>query len=160
MQFTASGRHNRTFEIKGATGDVLATLDYPTWHAPRRAIITYGGTAWETVIRGFFRKGMDIKSGDQVIGSMRFAGFGRMKIEFADGRQYTFKRVGFLNGYMALITDSSQEIVKIRQVNRWAFFRFTFNIETDDNYREANDPALLLLLIFCINYLRAIAYTS
>ena len=160
MQFTASGRHNRTFEIKGNTGDVLATLDYPTWYAPRRAIITKGSQAWETTTRGFLRNGMDIKSGEEVIGTMRFTGFGRMKIEFADGRRYQFRRVGFLNGYMALVTETGQEIVKIRQANRWSLFKFVFTIETDDNYREVNDPALLLLLIFSVNYLRAVAHAS
>lgn len=160
MHFTASGRHNRTFELKSSTGEVLATLDYPTWYAPRQAIITSGTQVLQTRMRGFFRNGINLLSGDEVVATVRWSGIGRMKIEFADGRQYTFRRIGFLNSYMALVTETGQEIVKIRQANRWTLFKFIFGIETDDNYREVNDPALLLLLVFCINYLRAVAYAS
>lgn len=160
MLFTASGRHNRTFHLLDAGGQSLATLDYPTWYAPRQAIITSGTQVLQTKMRGFFRNGINLLSGDEVVASTRWVGMGRLKIEFADGRQYTFRRVGFFNGYMALVNDAGQELVNIRQVNRWALLNFTFSIETDDNYREVNDPALLLLLIFCINYMRAVAYAS
>lgn len=160
MQFTAAGRHNRTFQLLDAGGQSLATLDYPTWYAPRQAIITSGATVLQTKMRGFFRNGINLMSGADVVAATKWNGMGRMRIEFADGRQYTFRRVGFFNGYMALVNDAGQELVTIRQVNRWALFNFTFSIETDDNYREVNDPALLLLLIFCINYMRAVSYAS
>lgn len=160
MQFTATGRHNRTFQLLDGGGQSLATLDYPTWYAPRQAIITKGSQAWETQMRGIFRNGIDVKTGDETTATIRLNGFGRMKIMFADGRQYVFRRIGFLNSYMALQSESGAEIVKVRQVNRWAILNFTFSIETDDNYREVADPALLLLLIFCINYMRAVAHAA
>jgi len=160
MQFTATGRHNRTFQLLDAGGHSIATLDYPTWYAPRQAIITGGTQVLQTKMRGFFRNGINFMSGKEVVAAVRWAGMGRLRIEFADGRQYTFRRVGFLNGYMALINDAGHELVNIRRVNRWALLNFIFKIETDDNYREVNDPALLLILIFCINYMRAVSHAS
>lgn len=160
MHFTASGRRNRTFELQDSGGHVLATLDYPTWYAPRSAIITHGSRVWETSMRGFSRNGININCGEQVIGTLRFSGLGRMKMQFGDGRQYLFRRVGFLNGYMAILTETGHEIITIRQVNRWTLFTLNFMVETDDNYRDAADPALILLLIFCTNYLRAISHAS
>jgi hypothetical protein len=157
MNYTVTGKHNRYFELFDAGNAVLARMDYPKWYVMRKATIESGGRKYEITPTGFFRTGSLIMCGDTQIGVMKFNGLGRMEIKIDGAGTYLLKRVGLFNGYMALLNEQGHEIVRIRQTNVWALLTRNFAVETDDNYKEASQPFLLLLLIFSVSYMRSMA---
>ncbi len=157
MNYTAKGKYNRYFELFDTNNMSIGELDYPKWYAVRYATIASGGRTYEISPTGFFRNGSIVTSGDAQICMMKFHGLGRMTITMENGPVYTFRRVGFFNGYMALFNEHDREIIKITQTTVWAIWNREYAVATDDNYSEGMQPFLILLLVYCANYLRAVA---
>lgn len=157
MQFSISGQHRRTFTLSSETGQELATLFYPKWYTMRRATITRGATTWHTEAAGFFNNRTIVTENGQEVMQCRFRGLGRMEITLRDGSNYTLRRVGFFRAHMALLTESGHEVVRIYRTSAWAMFHIPYAVETDNNYPAINDPAVLLVLMYCINYMRAVS---
>jgi len=160
MDYMVNGRLNRYYEITDSEGRSLGRIDYPTWYAYSTAVITQAGKTYDIARLGIFKQGVGITSDGARVGTVKFGGWGKIIISREGGPSYTLKRVGFFNGYVGLFTEHGQEIIKVKQTNKWAFRKFTYKIETDDNYAEGRDIFLVLLLIFCIGLVRTYSYAS
>ncbi len=155
MNYTAKGIHNRHFELLNEAGAPLGKLDYTSWFSTKSAIILESGKGYEIGSTGVFQTAIEITSGGVVIGSLKFNWKGQIVLTMEGGKHYIFKRVGFFNSHFGLFTEASKEIVVLKQHFKMAELSFDYDIETDDNYAEGKDISLLLLLIYCANYMHS-----
>ncbi len=155
MKFTARGKNNRHFSLLDEQGREAGMLDYTSWLSRREAVVHVGGKEYKIAPRKTFDTTVRVMENDTLLYSLKFA-WGGLKITGSDGRaSYNMRRVGFFKGHYGLFTAYKQEIVKLKQHFELSAWSVQFDIETDDNYAEKNDSVLLLLLVFCVNYIHS-----
>jgi hypothetical protein len=155
MKYTVKGTHNKHFELFTEAGEALGKLDYTSWFSTKSAIILQSGKEYEIGSTGIFQTSVEITSGDTEIGSLKFNWKGQIILTLTGGHAYIFRRVGFINGHFGLFTAHDKEIIILRQHFKLSELSFNYTIETDDNYTEGKDISLLLLLIYCANYMHS-----
>jgi hypothetical protein len=153
MNYTAKGTHNRHFELFDANDAALGKLDYTSWFTIKSTIELNGGKSFEIAPANIWHTSIDITANDVMIGSMKFSWKGQIIVTLENGKTYYFKRIGFFNSHYALLNEQDHELIKLDQQFILSKLTFNYFLETDDNYAEANDPLLVLLTIYCANYM-------
>lgn len=153
MKYTAKGTHNRHFELLDTNGFALGKLDYTSWFTITSEITLQDGIQYSITPSNFWHTSIDVKSVDNTIASLKFNWKGQIVISMADGQSYMFKRKGFFNMHFALFNEHEHELIVVNQKFELAKLTFNYFIETDDNYKEGKDTVLLLLLVYCANYM-------
>ncbi len=157
MNYTVKGEHNRHFELFDANNNSLGKLDYTSWFSIRSAIVMQSGKTYEIAPANVFQTSIQLNEGDTKLGSLKFNWKGQIIISMENGKTYTFKRVGFFHSHFGLFTEHDQEIVILNQHFKLSEFSFNYTIETDDNYTEGKDVQILLLMVYCANYMHSMA---
>jgi hypothetical protein len=160
MKYTVQGTHNKHFEIFGEDGTTMGKLDYTSWFSTKSAIILQSGKSYEIGSTGVFQTSIEITSGGEEIGALKFNWKGQIILTLEGHKHYIFKRVGFFNSHFGLFTEIDKEIVILRQHFKMAEMSFTYDIETDDNYPEGTDISLILLLVYCANYMHTMGFAA
>jgi|GEM_PF-4391747 len=154
MKMKANGKSGRHFLLLDEQGREAGRLDYTSWLSGRVAVLRAGGKEYKIAPRKTFDTTIRVMENDTLLYSLKHAWAG-LRITGNEGRpSYTIRRVGFLKGHYGLFTEQKQEIVKLKQHFELSAWSVRFDIETDDNYPEGNDSVLLMLLVFCVNYMR------
>ena len=153
MKYTAKGTHNRHFELLDANDFALGKLDYTSWFTIKSEITLQDGTVYNLASSNIWHTSIDVNSIDNTIASLKFNWKGQIVVSLQGGQTYMFKRKGFFNMHFGLFNEHEQEIIIVNQKFELAKLSFNYFIETDDNYKEGKDIVLVLLLVYCANYM-------
>lgn len=157
MNYTASGTRNRRYELLDANNNPLGILDYPSMFSRRSAVIEQGGATYEIAAVGFWQTSTEIRRNGTKIATLKFSLRKGLVITMENGPTYVFKRVGFFNSHFGLFTEHEQEIIALKYHFKLAKFSNDYTIETNDNYTEGKNIILLLLMVYCANYMHSMA---
>ncbi len=157
MQYTATGQRRQYFELYNDVGEPLGRLNYSVWLSTNADITLPGGEAYKVGPSNFWLTSIEMTSGDTCIAAAK-RGWAMNVVLTLSGTDYHFKGEGLLNRHYVVTTDAGQEIAVLRPDFQWHSFSFTYEIETNDNYAVLADPAIVLFLIYCCNYITSGSY--
>lgn len=152
MQYTATGHRSQYFELYNDISQPLGTLNYTEWFSANANISMPDGDTYELGPSNFWQTSIEMRRGDTTIAAARRS-WSMNEVITIGGTEYHFKVVGLLNRHYALINEAGNEIAVLNPNFQWQSFSFTYEIETDDNYNELANPAIILFLIYCCNYI-------
>ena len=152
MQYTATGQRRQYFELYNDANEPLGRLNYSVWLSTNADIVLPAGDTYRVGPSNFWLTSMEMTSGDTCIAAAK-RGWAMNVVVTLGGVDYHFKGEGLLNRHYVVTTDAGQEIAVLRPNIQWHSFSFTYEIETNDNYRELANPAIVLFLIYCCNYI-------
>jgi len=158
MKYTAKGKYNRHLELNDvATGKILASLTYKGWFTREAEISTAKGDIFTIKTSGFWRPKTTLKNREEVICELlpKMSGKGRAELHMSNGQSYSYKHKRYFKQEYGLFSPQDQELISVVSKFSFAMMGFTYNIETNDNYKEANDSVLILLLLYYTNHMRA-----
>lgn len=151
MRYTAAGTHNRHFELFTDDNRSLGRIDYTGWFSTNATITLTNGDVYNVMPTNFWQTTIELSKNDVVIADVKRNWAMNIIVNIHGGADYYFKNVGFLNRHYALIGDQDREVVALAPDFQWSTLSFNYEIETDDNYNELANAALLLFLIYCCN---------
>jgi len=152
MQYNVNAEHNRHFELTDENGNLIGRLDYPSWFTTK-AEITACNIKYRIEPSNFWQTAMHlIRDDGQKILEFRRDWRANIIITLNDGRSYMLKRNGFWMRNFIMITQDEQEILQLESHFDWSALRFKYQVQTANNISEANDPVILLTIIYCCNY--------
>ncbi len=157
MKYNLKGTYKRHFELFDDRDTYLGKLDYPSWFSIKANIILPSGEEVEIAPTSMWQTKVEFRSGERLIGSLKFNWKGQIVIQMENGPGYIFKRVGFFNFHYGLFNENEHELVAMKQHFKLSEFSFSYTAETDDNYAEGKDALLLLIMAYCGNYMHAAA---
>jgi hypothetical protein len=151
MKYTAKGQ-NRRFELFDENERSLGYIDHTGWF-PEKVQITTGNEVYKVENVNFWNTKQEIRKGEETVAEIKIKWAGSMEITMRAGGTYVFKP-DFWHSTYTLYTEHGAGIAVVRSDFKWSKFAFSYDIETDDNYRESNNPLLLLILTYCCNNLK------
>lgn len=152
MRYNVNAEHNRHFELRDEEDNIAGRLDYPSWFTTK-AEITIGNTRYRIEPSNFWQTAMHVTRDDgQQILEFRRDWRGNIVLTFSDGRSYMLKRNGFWMRNFVMVTQDDQEILQLESHFDWSALQFKYQVQTTDRNIEANDPVILLTIIYCCNY--------
>lgn len=153
MNYTAKGEHHRNFELFDENNNSLGMIGYDGWFS-MKVKITQGSSQYSIESANFWHTELEVKKGDDVAATIKF-GWGGMTIDY-QGKTYKFKTGMWQNKY-TLSAETDHPIITLKPDFQWTKFSFNYEIETDDNYTEGKSALLVLILIYCCNYMQGMA---
>lgn len=153
MKYTAKGEHHRNFELFDENNNSLGIIGYDGWFS-MKVKITQGSSQYSIESANFWHTELEVKKGDDVAATIKF-GWGGMTIDY-QGKTYKFKTGMWQNKY-TLSGETDHPIITLKPDFQWTKFSFNYEIETDDNYTEGKSALLVLILIYCCNYMQGMA---
>lgn len=155
MKYTAKGTHNRHFELMDENNFALGKLDYTSWFTIKSEIKLPDGRVLNIAPTNIWHTSIDLTAGDHVLASLKLNWKGQTVVSLNDGDNYIFKRRGFFNMHFGLFNRDEHEVVIVNQKFELSKLSFNYYIETDDNYNEGKNVVLILLLVYCANYMHS-----
>ncbi len=153
MKYTALGKKSRHFELFNEMGDSLACLDYKGWFSVKVSI-TIGNDVYYIKPANFWQSTFNVIKGEEIIATLKFNGLGNFIVGY-NNNTYLFKASGFWQSKYKLFTEHKKDIITLNPDYKLPKFSFDYQIDTDDNYDEGKNALLLLLLVYCCNYIYA-----
>jgi len=153
MKYTAKGEHHRNFELFDENSNSLGMIGYDGWFS-MKVKITQGSSQYNVESANFWHTELQVKKDDDVVATIKF-GWGGMNIDY-QGKTYKFKTGMWQNKY-TLCGETDHPIITLKPDFQWTKFSFNYQIETDDNYTEGKSALLVLILIYCCNYMQGMA---
>jgi hypothetical protein len=153
MKYTAEGAHNRDFELFGENNSSIGRIVYSGWFSVKADVIT-GNETFKLAPTNIWQTDLQLKNGDQVIAEIKFNWVGNIVVNITNGRTYLFKSAFWRNKY-SVLTEDERNVMELRPEFIWSKFLFNYEIETDDNVEESNNPMLILLFIYCCNQMHS-----
>lgn len=150
MKYTAEGKRSTQFTLFDSAGASAAEMHFPKWYTAKAQIRLNSGALIQITPELKFLQEIHVTSEGAALFTVKFGWLGKLKMLMPDGREFTFKRMGFMPGVYKLFNENDHEIVSIKPHFNWSKFSHSYTIDTDDNYVEANDERLLLALIYTI----------
>ncbi len=154
MQYTAKGIHNRHFELLDSTETTLGKLDYTTWFSTKAEVLLPNGDKYEIGNSNMWHTMLHMTKDDAEKCTMKYNWKAQIIITMEGGTTYMLKPKGFFHSSYVLMNEQEQELVTLHPDFQWAKLTFNYAIETNDNYTEAQDPVLILLLLYCTNHMK------
>jgi len=155
MKYTAKGTHNRHFELFDASEASLGKLDYTSWFSIKSAIALANGKTVTIEPANIWHTSVNFTVDGEPMGTLKLNWKMHMVLSMANGQTYIFKRVGFFNSHFGLFNEAEYEMAVLDQKFQLSKLSFNYTVETDDNYKEVNDPAMVLLMIYCANFMHS-----
>lgn len=150
MKYIAKGEHNRHFELFAEDGRSLGRVDYDGWFSVHVDLVV-GDDVYSLGASNFWNTSFQVVKNDNVVAELKVNWWNNLVIEMTGGATYLFKHDFWPHKY-TLYTEHEKPIVRLEQDFVLSKFSFNYEMETDDNYSEANNPLLLLMLIYCCNH--------
>lgn len=150
MKYTAEGKRSTQFTLFDSTGASAAEMHFPKWYTAKAELRLHSGALVQIIPEIKFLQEIHVTSEGVNLFTVKFAWLGKQKLLLADGREFTFRRTGFIPGVYSLFNENDHEVVSVKPHFNWSKFSHSYTIETDDNYPEAKDERLLLVLIYTI----------
>ncbi|MGN6476060.1 MAG: hypothetical protein ACTHKV_02455 [Flavipsychrobacter sp.] len=149
MRYTAKGEHNRHFELYDDNGDSIGRIDYDGWFSVN-VTLQYRGMEYQVAPSNVWHTAILVTQGDREVAEIRQNWAGHLVLHLADGNTYLYKH-GFFDTRMTLYNADEQVLVVVQPDFKWSKFSFNYEMEANDNYLEAKDGLLMLILIYCCN---------
>lgn len=154
MKYSAVGTHNRHFELIDERNIAHGKLGYTSWFSINAEMMMNNGDSYEIDKNNIWHTSVHIVKNGIEVGKMKFNWSGQIVIELEDGKTYIFKHGSLLRRRFVLVNSDEREIIMLQPRFNWTELSFNYEIETDENYPESKDPAFVLLLVYCSNFIQ------
>ncbi|MES2704014.1 MAG: hypothetical protein V4649_15340 [Bacteroidota bacterium] len=153
MHYKVNGTYKKHFELFGVNNAPLGKLDYSTWFSIKASIELHAGKKYEITPANVWQTSVHLTADGVKLASIKFNWKSQLIVSFENGATYMFKHKGIFNSHFGLFTEHDMEVVMVKPHFKLSALSFNYTIDTDDNYPEVQDPMLLLLLVYCSNYM-------
>ncbi len=154
MNYTAKGVHNRHFELIDSNANALGKLDYTSWFSTKAEVLLTNGDRYEIGKSNIWHTALYMSKNGAEKCTMKNNWKSQIIITMEGGTTYMLKPKGFFHSTYVLMNEQEQELITLHPDFQWAKLSFNYAIETNDNYPETNDPAIVLLALYCTNHMK------
>jgi len=154
MKYSAVGTHNRHFELIDERNVAHGRLGYTSWFSINAEMVMNNGDNYEIDKNNVWHTSVHINKNSNEIGKMKFNWSGQIVIELNEGKTYIFKHGSLLRRRFVLVDSDEREIIMLQPSFNWSELSFNYEIEADEKHPESRDPAFILLLVYCGNFIQ------
>ncbi|XZF14326.1 hypothetical protein ACTHGU_21300 [Chitinophagaceae bacterium MMS25-I14] len=156
MQYTATTRNSRYFEVTDEWQNLIGTLQYNIWLVSQAQIVTIDNNQYDIASTGFWQTKKTVTRNGIDYAELKANMGNGISIDFANGQSLLFKRKSqWSNGEYVLLDDAGNKIATMEANFSWSSFTYNYSIATDATMpdRESN-TVLPMIMVYCAKYIR------
>ena len=154
MQYTASTRGYRKFDLLDDTATIIGRLDYTSFFSNTAHIIINELPVYDVKVAGFFNNARHIYRNDVLFAQVRVNLRGA-EIYFETGKTLYFRRRNLWHNEYILTDGAEQLLADLKAEFKWARFAFDYHIDVYDNMLDREVNSLIpFLMPYCAMYIR------
>lgn len=156
MKVTYTGSNE--FELNGTQGAFLGKLAYDGWSTSKASITTQFAEFYDLVSKGFWSSYISVEKSGTEYAQLKRNWKGNIIIDVMGNdipMDFLFRRVGFW-GLSYQVEDQNENVlITVTQQFEWRKFNYDYYIEVNPQCTDIADEMMMLLAVYCANYLRS-----
>ena len=155
MKVTSTG--SKEFELNDDAGRFLGKLAYESWFSTKASITTQFAEFYDLQSKGFWSAYIAVEKVGVEYAQLKRNWGGNVIIDILGNDQpmdYLFRRVGFWQERFQIEDHNKNILMTLTPDFKWGKLNFDYTIDINPQFTDTVDEMMMLLSVFCANYLR------
>jgi hypothetical protein len=147
----------KEFELNDDIGRFLGKLEYENWISTKASITTQFAEFYDIKSKGFWSAYIAVEKAGAEYAQLKRNWKGNVIIDILGNDQpmdYLFRRVGFWQERFQIEDHNKNILMTLTPDFKWGKLNYDYNIDINPQFTDTVDEMMMLLSIFCANYLR------
>ena len=155
MKITYTG--SKEFELNDIEGKFLGKLAYEGWSSTKASITTQFAEFYDLNSKGFWSSYIAVEKGGNEYAQLKRNWKGNIIIDVLGNEEpmdFLFKKMGFWQESYNIEDQQKNILMTLIPDFNWGKLNYDYVIEINPNFAGAVDEMMMLLSVYCANYLR------
>ena len=155
MKITYTG--SKEFELNDFEGKFLGKLAYEGWSSTKASITTQFAEFYDIQTKGFWVSHISIEKSGAEIAKLQRNWKSQIIIDILGNEEpmdFLFKSVGFWNQRYVIEDRHKNSLLTLIPDFNWGKLNYDYEIEINPDFQNQVDEMMMLLSVYCANYLR------
>jgi hypothetical protein len=155
MQYTASTRGYRKFDLLDDTATIIGRLDYPSVFSSSAQIIINERQVYDMKVAGFWGTSRQLYKSGVLFATLKANLRGSVEIYFETGKTLYFRRKNIFYNEFIMTDGTEQLLAELRGDFKWRKLSFDYEMDVHTNMLDREINSLIpFLMAYCAMYLK------
>ena len=149
---------NKEFQLSDINGRFLGKLSYEKWGSKKASATTQYAEFFDFKPVGFWQQHITVDRDGTEIATMKMNWKGNIIIDIKGNdieQDYLVKSVGLWKQHLTLQDRFSNDILALHPHVQWKSGNYEYDIEINPDFQNVVDETLILIAVYCANYIMA-----
>jgi hypothetical protein len=154
---------NDAFQLSDLEGRFMGKLEYEKWGSQKASGTTQYAEFFDFKPVGFWQSQISVRRDGNEIASLKTNWKGNIIIDIKGNdieQDYLLKTVGFWKTHFTLQDRFSNDIIALKPHIKWNSGHYDYEVDINPDFQNQADETLILIAVYCSNYVLAMMHAA